>query len=545
MPTIPGSLRSTARRVPDAPALAFGGQCSSYAELDAAVDRTACALAGLGLRPGDRFALMATNSDRFVVAFYGALRCGAIVVPVNPASAPPEIAYLLEDSGAAVFAFDPAAAGVVTTALEAVRPSAAVALGTAEGFADLTELAAAAPDGMVPDVVTEADDAMILYTSGTTGRPKGALFDHHRVLWTGFNCVATCGMHVGDRFLHVAPLYHAAELNVMLVPGTMIGATHVILPRFDPVTVLDALEAERITMFFGVPTMYQFLLRVPGLAGRDLSCWRTGLFGAAPMPASAVEQLVSALPQVNFIQLCGQTEGGPGGIYCDVEQVRARPDASGRQALPFTEARVTDADGHDVGPGGVGELLLRGESVMKGYWNKPAETVAAMRDGWLHTGDLARVDADGYLTLVDRLKDMIITGGHNVYSVEVEAAIAAHPDILDVAVVGRPHPDYGESIVAVITPRDGASITLDDIRAFLRDRLTGYKIPHDVVLGTIPRNPSGKILKHKLRETVSQPDGSAHALPGGRHRRRLRRDRHGDRAQAGGHRRFRRGGPGR
>jgi fatty-acyl-CoA synthase len=408
-----------------------------------------------------------------------------------------------------VFAFDPAAAAVVTVALEAGQPVTGVALGAAGGFADLTELAAAAPDGEVADAITEADDALILYTSGTTGRPKGALFDHHRVMWAGFIFVASCGMRAGDRFLHVAPLYHAAELNIMLIPGTMIGARHVILPRFDPATVLDRLESERITMFFGVPTMYQFLLRLPDLARRDLSCWRTGLFGAAPMPASAVEQLVTALPQVSFIQLCGQTEAGPGGVYCDVEQVKARPDASGRQALPFTEARVADPEGHDIGLGGVGELLLRGESLMKGYWNKPAETAEALRDGWLHTGDLARVDPDGYLTLVDRLKDMIITGGRNVYSVEVEGALAAHPDVADVAVVGRPHPDYGESIVAVITPRDGASITLDDVKTFLRDRLSGYKIPHDVVTGAIPRNPAGKILKHKLRAAVAQQQAPA------------------------------------
>src|SRR5579859_5395095 len=185
MPTIPGSLRATARRVPADPALAFGDRRYTYAELDAAVDRTAAALAGLGLRRGDRFALMAANSDRFVLSFYAALRLGAIVVPVNPASAPPEIAYLLEDSGASAFAFDPAAAAAVARALEAVarRPAAVVALGAAEGFADLTELAAAAPGGEMADVATEADDALILYTSGTTGRPKGALFDHHRVMW--------------------------------------------------------------------------------------------------------------------------------------------------------------------------------------------------------------------------------------------------------------------------------------------------------------------------------------------------------------------------
>ena len=309
-------------------------------------------------------------------------------------------------------------------------------------------------------------------------------------------------MRVGDRFLHVAPLYHAAELGIMLIPGTMIGATHVVQAGFQPGAVLDALESERITMFFGVPTMFQFLLRQPDATQRDLSEWRTGLFGAAPMPASAVEQLIHAWPHVNFMQLCGQTEGGPGGIYCDVEQVKARPDASGRQALLFTEARVVDTIGNEVESGGVGELILRGETIMKGYWNKPVETTETIRDGWLHTGDLARIDADGYMTLVDRLKDMIITGGENVYSVEVESALAAHPDIADVAVVGRPHPDFGESIVAVVTPRDGARVTLEDVKTFCADRIARYKIPRDLVVGTIPRNPSGKILKHQLRERV-------------------------------------------
>jgi fatty-acyl-CoA synthase len=505
MPTVASTLRSTARRVPDTVALVFGEQRSTYAELDARVDRTAAALARLGLVKGDRFALMAGNSDAFVVAFYAALRLGAIFVPVNPASAPPELRYLLEDSGATVFVYDPAVAATVDAARAAGLPPATRPV---LALPELAELAAQAVTGPVPDIVTESDDALLMYTSGTTGRPKGALFDHHRVMWTSVNCVATCGMRVGDRFLHVAPLYHAAELGIMLIPGTMIGATHVVLPGFDPGKVLDALESERVTMFFGVPTMFQFLLRQPDATRRDLSAWRTGLFGAAPMPPSAVEQLVTTWPQVNFMQLCGLTEAGPGGIYADVEQVKARPDASGRQALLFTEVRVVDAAGNDVEPGGVGELLLRGETIMKGYWNKPGATAEAIRDGWLHTGDLARRDADGYLTLVDRLKDLIITAGRNVYSVEVESALAAHPDIADVAVVGRPHPDYGESIVAVITPREGATVTLEDVKAFCADRIARYKIPHDLVVGAIPRTPSGKILKHQLRDRVRE----AHAV---------------------------------
>ncbi|WP_432824720.1 class I adenylate-forming enzyme family protein [Dactylosporangium sp. CA-092794] len=492
MPTVASTLRTTARRVPGAAALSFGERTYTYAELDTAVDRTATALAGLGLGKGDRFALMGTNSDRFVIAFYAALRLGAIVVPVNPTAAPPELRYLLEDSGAAVLAHDPALAATARATPASTKQVLALD--------ELAALSAATDPAPVPDTVAETDDSLILYTSGTTGKPKGALFDHHRTTWVAFNTVATCGMRVGDRFLHVAPLFHAAQLCIMLVPGTMIGAKHVILPAFQPAAVLDAMEAERITMFFGVPTMYQFLLRHPGAAERDLSAWRTGLFGAAPMPPSAVQRLTETWPRVNFIQLCGQTEGGPGGIYCDVDQVKARPDASGRQPLPLTEARVVDPEGNDIAPGGVGELLLRGETIMKGYWHKPAETADALRDGWLHTGDLARLDPDGYLTLVDRLKDLIITGGHNVYSVEVENALAAHPHITDVAVIARPHPDYGESIIAVITPAAGTTLTLSDVKAFCADKIADYKIPHDVVIDTIPRNQSGKILKQRLRE---------------------------------------------
>jgi fatty-acyl-CoA synthase len=504
MPTIDGALRAAARRLPGSEALSFRERDYTYAELDAAVDLVAAALAGLGLTKGDRFALMATNSDRFVIAFYAAMRLGAVFVPVNPASAPPEIGYLLRDSGASVFVVEPSLVPVVQTATQTGLPDTLeriLSLGPSDAFDDLLALAAAA--GQAPEVeVTEADDSMILYTSGTTGQPKGAVFDHHRSIWVAMNCIAACGMKVGDRFLHVAPLYHGAELCIMLISGTLLGVKHVVLAGFDPAVVVDTMESERITMFFGVPTMYLFLLRQPGLADRDLSAWRTGLFGAAPMPASGVEQLIAALPNVEFMQLCGQTEGGPGGLYLTGEQVRARPDASGRQTLPLTQARVVDLDDNDVKPGDVGEIILRGETVMKGYWNKPEETAETLRGGWLRTGDLALLDEDGYLTLVDRIKDMIITGGRNVYSVEVESALAAHPDILDSAVVARPHAEYGESIVAVVTLHEGKTMTLEDLRAFCRDRIASYKLPHELVLREIPRNPSGKIQKHKIRESL-------------------------------------------
>jgi len=505
MATIGATLRATARRVPDREALVFGDRRCSYTELDAEVDRVAGVLAAHGIAKGDRLVLMATNSDRFVVAFYAAHRLGAIFVPINPESAAPELDYLIRDSGAAALVFDAAVAPTVHRAIDNGLPETlrTFAMSEVEGFPDLFALAAAY-EGPTVDVSTdEWDDAQILYTSGTTGAPKGALFDHHRQLWVGMVVMATAGLRDGDRLLHVAPLYHSAELCMLIIPGTLVGATHVVQSGFDPAAVADALERERITLFFGVPAMYQFLLRVPDLAQRDLSAWRTGIFGAAPMPSSTVEQLITTLPKVEFMQACGQTEAGPGGIFANHDQVRERPDASGRQPLPMTERRVIDLDGNDVTPGEVGELLLRGETVMKGYWNKPEATAETIVDGWLHTGDLARLDADGYMTLVDRLKDMIITGGRNVYSIEVENAVAAHSDILDCAVIARPHPEYGESIVAVAVLNEGATLTLDALRESCAERIASYKLPHDLVITEqIPRNPSGKILKRELRERL-------------------------------------------
>lgn len=512
MPTIASTLRDTAARVPDRIAVLFGDTSYSYAELDTVVDKVAAELTARGLRKGDRIALLAPSSDRFIVAFYAVHRIGAVFVPINPASSAPEVAYIVRDSGARLLIHDPALASVVSAVVDGGLPDdvQVVALGPNPDHDDLIAAAAVREHTAVDDDVAESDDAQILYTSGTTGNPKGALFDHHRAMWTAVTMLGTCGIRDADRMLHVAPLYHAAELCLMLIPGTLVGATHVVHAGFDPAKVLDDLEQHRITMFFGVPTMYQFLLRQPDLRRRDLSAWRTGMFGAAPMPPSAVEELVATLPGVDLIQLCGQTEAGPSGIFCDSAQVRSRPDASGRQGMMGMECRLVDIDGEPVAPGGVGELLLRGETVMKRYWGKPQATADTIVDGWLHTGDVCRLDADGYMTIVDRLKDMIITGGRNVYSVEVEGAIAAHPDVVDAAVVGRPHHEYGESIVAIVTVADGRTLTLNALEEFLAPRIARYKIPHELVVATaIPRNPSGKILKRQLRDTLlSDPSRS-------------------------------------
>ncbi len=492
MPTLGEALARSARRHPEREAVVTPHERWSYAELDARVGAAARELAGRGLRKGDRLALLAGNDPGFIVTLYAALRLGAIFVPINPRSAPPEVEFILGDCGARVFAFSPA----LRETADAVAPGEAARVET-------TELLAAEGDGVAAEV-DESDDAEILYTSGTTGRPKGVLLDHHRVIWVGAGLSPAVGLREGDRMLHVAPFYHSAELNLFLTTGTTLGCTHVVPGVFEPAQTLELLERERIATFFGVPTMYQLLLREPSLAERDLSAWRIGMFGAAPMAPAVIERLVAALPGVELYNLCGLTEAGPGGIYLQPRDLLRKPGAGGK-AIPNTEVRVVDDDGRDVGPDETGELILRGETVMKRYWNRPDATAETLReDGWLYTGDVARIDDEGYITLVDRKKDMIITGGMNVYSIEVENALLAHPDVLDCAVVSAPHELYGESIVAVVDERPGAGLTLAAIREHCAPRLADYKAPHRLVLAPIPRNPSGKILKYRLREQVLQ-----------------------------------------
>jgi len=504
MTTLSEVLTRNARRAPEREALVSGAARYTYAQLDTAVTRAANALAADGMTKGDRLALLSTNTPGFVITFYAAMRLGLIVVPVNPRMPAPEVTYLLDDSGARALVFDPGLADVATQAHGAAAETPALLLATRplDGHADLATRADEASTSDPGITVTESDDAEILYTSGTTGRPKGVLLDQHRVVWDGVNMNLAVGMSDGERMLHVAPLYHSAELNLFLNGGMLVGATHVLLPAFDPAEVLRIMESERVTAYFGVPTMYQFLLEHPDFATRDLATWRIGMFGAAPMPPSTIERLVTAAPAVNLYNLCGPTEAGPGGIFLGPEHMLSRPGANG-WAVINTEARVVDEQGNDVPTDGTGELVLRGETIMKRYWNKPDATAEALRDGWLHTGDLATIEADGCITLVDRIKDMIITGGMNVYSVEVENALAAHPDVADCAVLGVPHPSYGESIIAVVTPREGTSLTLEQLREHTRGLIADYKAPHQLVLDDVPRNPSGKIVKHQLRTRLA------------------------------------------
>lgn len=500
MPTIGGTALSNANRVGDREAIVTADRRWTWRALNTDIADAAAALDAFGLRKGDRIAVLSANSAEFIIASHAASRLGAIVVPVNTRLAAPELAYILDDSGSTVLAYSPAESQLAEASGRLAASTTLLSLGPSAHSPDL--LAGGYGEPIHEDRAVEEDDAFILYTSGTTGKPKGVLLDHHRAVWAAMASIVSLGLRDGDRYLHLAPMYHSGGMTYMNAT-TLLGGTHIVVPKFDPGSVLELVERYRATWLFAVPTMFQQILNSYDGDCTDLTSWRIGIFGAAPMPAAAIERLLAAFPQVAFFQQCGQTEAGPTGIYSTMEQVRSRPLSSGHVASPFVEARVVDKDGNETPPGQVGELVLRGEAITKGYWNKPQATAEVIRDGWLHTGDLMHVYADGGMLLVDRLRDVIITGGRNVYSAEVEQAIADHPEVMDVAVIGRPDPEWGETVVAFITAADGSELTPAAIRQHCASRIADYKIPREVIFARIPRNGAGKIQKHLLRDELS------------------------------------------
>lgn len=500
MPTIGGVALSNGLRVGDREAVVTEARSWTWSELNDEIAAAAAGLLSMNLQKGDRLAILADNSAEFIIAAHSASRLGLIVVPVNTRLTHPEVAHILTDCGAAALAFTPdREAQAESAAVPGVR---LVSLGPSSRYPNL--LAGGDRQPVHQNYTDEQDDAFILYTSGTTGKPKGSLMDHHRAVWAAVAQIVSLGLRDGDRYLHLAPKYHSGGTTFLNVT-TLLGGTHVITPKFDAQSVLDLVEEHRVSWLFGVPTMYQQILRCVSAsescqaASPGLSSWRIGVFGAAPMPPSAVEQLITTFPKVSFFQQCGQTEAGPTGIYSTMDQIRARPNSSGHVAQPFIEARVVDERGVDAPSDTVGELIFRGAAITKGYWGKPEATAETLKDGWLHTGDLMYVHDDGALRLVDRLRDVIITGGRNVYSAEVEQAIATHPDVVDVAVVGRPDPEWGETVSAIITLVPGSPATVDDIRAYCVPLIAGFKIPRQIEFGPVPRTATGKIRKHLLR----------------------------------------------
>ena len=482
------------------------GRRFSYAELDARANRAANALLARGVRPGDRVALLLMNGVEYLESYFALAKIGAVMVPLNWRLVPDELDFILRDAGAETLVYDAefdaavaALRGLGTPLRTLLRAGDGV---PPEGALAYEALRDAAPPDAPPCTATDDDVLFIMYTSGTTGLPKGAVHTHGSMIAASITINLTSDMRHGDRYLQMLPLFHVGALT----PATAAvhrGATLVLMRAFDPKRVFPLIEAERITTGLAVPAMLNFMLAAGDPNAHDHTALRWLMSGAAPVPPSLIERYAALGIEIH--QVYGLTETCGPACLISPEEALAKIGSTG-PAFFHTDVRVVDEQGHEVTPGQVGEVLVRGAHIMKGYWNRPEATAEALRDGWLHTGDLATVDKDGFVFIQDRKKDMIITGGENVYPAEVEAVLARHPDVLECAVIGMPSARWGESAAAVVVPKAGTSPTPAELVGFCDGKLARYKIPRVVVIADeIPRNPTGKVLKRVLRDRFPGP----------------------------------------
>jgi acyl-CoA synthetase (AMP-forming)/AMP-acid ligase II len=429
-------------------------------------------------------------------------------VPLNTRWAPAEIAFALEDASPSALIVDDAKLATIDGSAGLPRLIHAGDGPAPDGMLSFDELATAGD--MAQDVRRGGDaPAGIFYTGGTTGFPKGVVLSHANLLISAFGGLAVGTVAEGCRILHVAPMFHIADYSTTVAVNA-IGGTHVILAGFEPVATMAAIAEHRITDVGVIPIMLQMLVNHPQLAEHDLSSLRSIMYGGSSIPVPTLEHTLKVLPGVGLMQAFGQTESSPVLTWLGraEHEDTSRPDllaSAGRAALQC-EVEVVDPEGREVPRGEAGEIVARGGNVMLGYWNRPQESEAALRDGWLHTGDVGRMDGEGYLFVLDRLKDMIVTGGENVYCAEVESAIAAHPAVAACAVVGRPDPQWGERVHAVVVLAPGAHADAEEIRAHTRTRIAGYKSPRTVeFVAALPVSAAGKVLKRELR--ARKPNG--------------------------------------
>ena len=496
------TLTVNARRHPEKTAISYEGKTHSYRELDEEVNRFANGLLKKGLQKGDKVSLFMKNSDHFVIAFYSVLKAGGVAVPVDYRLNVNDSSYIFRQSESNFVICDAEYEQLVTKAKQQAEHLHHVIIhpmAQNDNFFHWEDIKS--EDTSAPEVeVLNSDDAEILYTSGTTGNPKGALFDHQRVLQVNTSFALGTELCAGDRFIHAAPLFHAAQLNMFFVTGILLGATNVIVHHFEPAHMMEEIDKNQITVFFGLPEMYNALLEAPNKENYNLSSVSKCLYGADPMEPSLVEKAMDFFGHRQFYNLCYVTEGGPGGVLLSPEEHKTKLGVGGKPML-FTEVRVVDDEFQDVEPGKVGEFIIKSGMVMKEYFGLPEETEEAFSDGWLLTGDLATIDEDGYISLVDRKQDRIISAGENIYSVEVEQAVNNHPKVLESVTVGLPEEEWGEIVGVIIVPKEGEVIEEDELMSHCLAHLDGHKIPKKfLIVDELPRNASGKILKYQLRD---------------------------------------------
>ncbi|HTR73764.1 MAG TPA: long-chain fatty acid--CoA ligase [Solirubrobacterales bacterium] len=485
-------LSESAARDADAPAVRLGGQTVSFGELDDRGARVATLLRERGVEPGDRVGVMLPNVLEFPAVYYGVLRAGGVVVPMNVLLKRREIAFYLEDSGARLLL---AWHGFAEEARDGAADAGAELI-EVEPTAFAATLEALEPTPGLADTDYE-DTAVILYTSGTTGKPKGAELSH-RNLDENSEIVArtTADVSAGDVVLGALPLFHSFGQTVSMNASLRNRACLTLVPKFDPGEVLETIERDRVTHFYGVPTMFGALLHHPGRERFDTSSLRICITGGASMPIEVLHGFEEAFG-AELLEGYGLSETSP--TACAGHPGQLRKAGSIGTPLERVEMRIVDEEDREVPQGEVGEIVIRGHNIMKGYWNRPEATAEAIREGWFHSGDMGRVDEDGYFYVVDRKKDMIIRGGYNVYPREVEELLYEHPQVREAAVLGIPHPEWGEEVGAAVVLEPGEDLAPEEISAWVRERIAAYKYPRVVwFLEELPKGPTGKIVKREI-----------------------------------------------
>ncbi|MFW0793465.1 long-chain fatty acid--CoA ligase [Gordonia sp. CPCC 205515] len=494
----------TARRAaigPDRPAITFDGTTQTFAELQDRIDRLSTALVAGGIGPGDRVGYLGLNHPMFLTTMFAAVRAGATFVPLNFRLTGPELAYILDDAGVHTLVAADDFTGVIDSiAGDLASLTRRIAVTAADGWEAAEDLIAAHEPITEPAHPAPGEVALIMYTSGTTGRPKGALLTHGNLFWNNVNGLLSFDVVSSDTTYVAAPLFHIGGLNVTTLMTLQKGGHVVLAPSFDPVGALQAIEKYRVTTMFGVPAMFLFMSQVPEFETADVSSLRFLICGGAPVPEPLMRRYGAR--GIPFAQGYGLTETSPSALVMSLEESERKIGAAGNKVMALSDVRLVDAANTVVPLGEPGEICVRGPQVMAGYWNRPEATAAAIDDeGWFHTGDVGREDADGYIYVVDRVKDMVITGGENVYPAEVESILYSHPAVAEVAILGLPDAKWGEAVTAVIAAASGESVTLDELREFAADQLAAYKLPLRLeFVEALPRNPSGKVLKYQLRE---------------------------------------------
>jgi long-chain acyl-CoA synthetase len=501
-------LRKAAAFRADETAIVAGERSFTHGALLDRIARLASAFRQLGIRPGDRVAILAANGNPYVECYFAVLWAGGIVVPVNSRFALPEMIEQVGDAEPSLLVCDRSfletaeEIAKACSSLSAIVAAEASAAGRPKVYDYETVLANA---GRCEDAGRGGDDlACIFYTGGTTGRSKGVMLSH-RNLWV--NAVVTSlyfGFDESTVALHAGPLFHLGA-GARVYTTSIMGGRHVVIPRFTPTDVLEAISRHKVTVATFVPTMLGMILQLPDLDSYDLSSLKLITYGASPMPEAVLQECLRRFPSIRFGQSYGMTELSPvATILAPEDHLRSAPRHRLRSAgrpIVSAEVKIVDAEDREVQRGEVGEILVRGPMVMMGYWRRPELTAETLRGGWMHTGDSGSFDADGYLYISDRIKDMIISGGENVYSIEVENAITAHPEVLQCAVIGIPHPKWGETVHAVVVRRPGSALSAEEVMAFCRASIADYKTPRSIEFRDepLPLSSVNKINKAALR----------------------------------------------